>query len=523
MRPFTRLIHTKHAKVLDPDLGIALDDANQSAACLRCHAGPEQDYVRGVHHNTIASDGTAAISCQNCHGNLTAIGNKSRQGWLDEPLCQSCHTGTATANSGQLRYTNVFTVRGDLRAPVDLTYATQTNTTAAAAPLFRSAPGHGGLFCEACHGATHAEVASAQPNDNVQNQTLQGHPGTLMDCTPCHTTTPTNPWTGGPHGMHAVGQEWIPNHGAGANFFGQPWCAECHGSDLTGTVLSLMPTNRNLVAGLTLWRGFQLGCFACHESGFTPNNAAAVSNVTTNTTANRPVTIKLPGTDGDGDALSFRIVTQPTNGTAVVVGNLATYYPATNFIGTDAFTFSAWDGLIDSNLGTNTVSVASGACVLSATATAPTAALPAATVPFGASARLNQCVGPLTFDWDFGDGTPHSSAANACHTYAKVGDYSWKLTVTGSGLTQVVNGLITISLELGPPVALTLTQAGGVVTVSWLADRIGTSLEVNSDPTIPLGWQPVVDPAPPVLSGSTFIYQSPMTPDPQFFRVRRVP
>ena len=39
------------------------------------------------------------------------------------------------------------------------------------------------------------------------------------------------------------------------------------------------------------------------------------------------------------------------------VGNTATYMPAAGFKGNDSFTFAAFDGKIDSNLATITVTV----------------------------------------------------------------------------------------------------------------------------------------------------------------------
>jgi glucose/arabinose dehydrogenase len=38
----------------------------------------------------------------------------------------------------------------------------------------------------------------------------------------------------------------------------------------------------------------------------------------------------------------------------------------------------------------------------------------------------------LTYNWDFGDGTPHSGMANPVHTYAADGDYVARLTITDS-------------------------------------------------------------------------------------------
>ena len=57
--------------------------------------------------------------------------------------------------------------------------------------LYRVSTGHGGVMCEGCHGATHAEWPNANPNanDNVTAKQLQGHTGTIVECTTCHGTS----------------------------------------------------------------------------------------------------------------------------------------------------------------------------------------------------------------------------------------------------------------------------------------------------------------------------------------------
>src|SRR5207244_5688256 len=46
----------------------------------------------------------------------------------------------------------------------------------------------------------------------------------------------------------------------------------------------------------------------------------------------------------------------------------------------------------------------------------------------------DQSSGSITSrDWDFGDGSSHSSALNPSHTYNNAGSYTVTLTVTGSG------------------------------------------------------------------------------------------
>jgi hypothetical protein len=53
------------------------------------------------------------------------------------------------------------------------------------------------MYCEACHGSTHAIFPTSQPNDNLQNISLQGRAGTLADCRVCHGLIPQS---AGPHG-----------------------------------------------------------------------------------------------------------------------------------------------------------------------------------------------------------------------------------------------------------------------------------------------------------------------------------
>ena len=149
----------------------------------------------------VAADGSLEMQCQSCHGLMTAVGAATRTGWLDEPSCGNCHTGTAVVNSGQIRYTSALTAAGTRRVPADPTFATNANTPAAGFSLYRFSKGHGGLQCSACHGSTHAEFPAAHPNDNLQCLAHQGHVGTFVDCARCHNASPRTT-SGGPHGMH---------------------------------------------------------------------------------------------------------------------------------------------------------------------------------------------------------------------------------------------------------------------------------------------------------------------------------
>jgi hypothetical protein len=68
------------------------------------------------------------------------------------------------------------------------------------------------------------------------------------------------------------------------------------------------------------------------------------------------IEIPLTATDVNGDPLELRVVSQPLLGLAWIDGATAHYRPIQSFSGTDEFTFAAWDGMADSNLGTVTVS-----------------------------------------------------------------------------------------------------------------------------------------------------------------------
>lgn len=361
--PLTAAIHGLHAQVSDPTTGLQLDNSNNRATCYRCHPGSTTRCLRGAMGRAVAADGTLAIQCQSCHGSMSAVGAATRQGWLDEPVCQNCHTGTATHNNGAIRYTSVFDSSGQRRQAVDQTFATNPDTPAPGISLYRFSSGHGGVKCEGCHGSTHAEFASTHLNDNVQSLQLQGHEGMLVECTTCHGSAQAAN-AGGPHGMHTVGQAWVDAHGTLTETSGTAACQSCHGGDYRGTVLSRSKADRTVTSELgakSFWRGFQIGCYSCHDGPSTdaanPNHPAVARSTSAQTSEGVALPIALSASDSDGDALTLRIVSQPGHGTVGLINRTATYYPEAGFVGSDAFTFAAWDGSTDSNLASVSVGV----------------------------------------------------------------------------------------------------------------------------------------------------------------------
>lgn len=261
--PLTTAMHSLHATVIDPTTNQTMNAGTTRQTCYHCHPGPNTQCLRGAMGSLKTSAGSYRIECQNCHGSMSNMAVATRQGWLDEPNCQSCHTGTATKNSGQIVYDSVFTSGTTTRVAADLTFATTANQPASGLSLYRFSSGHGGLQCEACHGSTHGEYTTPIANDNVQSTDLQGHSGMVAECTACHSSTPSTV-NGGPHGLHPIGSSWVSTHPQVAQSSGATQCQPCHGTDYRGTILSKMKADRTL-AGKYFPAGTIIGCYSCHN------------------------------------------------------------------------------------------------------------------------------------------------------------------------------------------------------------------------------------------------------------------
>ena len=524
--PLTASVHSFHAHVIDPISNMTLDSSANRSACYRCHPGSTTRCLRGAMGGAIAADGSMEMQCQSCHGNMSLVGTPfpQRVGWFMEPKCQSCHTGTATSNNGQIRYTTCFTNSpfGE-RIAVNQTFATQSNTPAAGLSLYRFSAGHGGLQCSACHGSTHAEFPATHDNDNVRNIKLQGHAGVMVECTACHTmpaSTAAN-LSSGPHGMHPISQDWVTGHHDLVHYpTTTAQCQVCHGMDYRGTVLSRAQADRSWGAfggTVSFSRGTQIGCYNCHsgpDEGNRNTNAPPTVNVVSGNTPNNaslnlPVTVTPP-------TAALRIISQPVNGSLGVSNNVLTYFPNAGFIGSDTFTYAAWDGAKNSTLATGAVAVVPGPVSLGLTAHVP-ASYPAGwPVAFGGVPDITNSVAPVTYDWDFGDATTHDTNQFATHAYASPGNYHWAVAVglSGTSATASASGNIVI----GSPVSVGIATAGNNVTLIWPKTTADTLLESTAVLGGPANWTAVTN----AVNGS----QNNLTvtvpaSGSQFFRVRR--
>ena len=150
-------MHSQHKEVVPDTL----------VGCYSCHPGPQTQCLRDAMSQNVTSliDPNRKMNCIDCHGGMAQVALNPNP-WLNEPRCDTCHTPTA---------------------------AMQFNQDNA---LYRFSKGHGGVYCEACHDSTHAIATSREPADAIKFVQLQGHNGTLDECTVCHLTTPSG---SGPH------------------------------------------------------------------------------------------------------------------------------------------------------------------------------------------------------------------------------------------------------------------------------------------------------------------------------------
>jgi hypothetical protein len=262
-----------------------LPPAADKETCYQCHPGKSTQCLRGAMTN--------ATTCQNCHGGMEAVGGanvlqaggsidgrndgNARRPWADLPRCQSCHTGDATnhltltdaslmATDG-IRTMVAFSTSDPAASPrkaTNLRFAENTGK------LYRFSKGHGGVACEGCHNSTHAIWANPDErhNDNVAAKQLQGHSGTVTECSTCHASGSLPLTLSGPHGMHNVNDpRWTKDHKTLAEH-NQPKCAVCHGTDYRGTVLSRTAAVRTWTleyGSRTVAKGVAVGCYECHN------------------------------------------------------------------------------------------------------------------------------------------------------------------------------------------------------------------------------------------------------------------
>jgi PKD repeat protein len=337
-KSMSNVMHSHHGQYTDlfPDMpppGTDQQVRNQvlEETCYLCHPGKKTQCLRGAMFNR-------DILCQDCHGGMLQVGNDfsrnvspdnisafevhgdyytnpdtPRTPWANEPMCQSCHTGDAVSNlaaetdtiesdvdtggnTDMIRLLQAWRIGDEDARPIvasNRRFAENEVTDAEGTKqvLYRLSKGHGGVFCEGCHGATHAiwpvspEEGPFVANDNMTSMQVQGHTGTVVECIACHEGDLGNTLEG-PHGMHPIGEAGQRFVDGGHENLGDRQadeCRACHGENGQGTVLSRVLADRTYVIGqckdgtlcpgqeidnftVNLEKGDVVTCMMCHEN-----------------------------------------------------------------------------------------------------------------------------------------------------------------------------------------------------------------------------------------------------------------
>jgi glucose/arabinose dehydrogenase/PKD repeat protein len=122
-------------------------------------------------------------------------------------------------------------------------------------------------------------------------------------------------------------------------------------------------------------------------------------------------------------------------------------------------------------------------------AASPTSGFLPLEVTFSSAGSSDPEGGPITFSWDFGDGSPLSTQANPVHTYTAAGDYTVRLTVS-DGTNSTFSTPITIraggvpTASIASPVDGATFRAGDVISLSGT----GTDPEDGQLPASAFTW-----------------------------------
>jgi len=212
-------------------------------------------------------------------------------------------------------------------------------------------------------------------------------------------------------------------------------------------------------------------------------DAPIASGAAAATSEDTPLAGALSASDADGDALTFIVVAGPAHGSVQLSGAGYSYTPASNYHGSDAFTFRASDGGLASNEATITLTIAS---VNDA---------PIASDGAGGSFEDLSVVGTLAASDADGDALTYallSGPANgtvqlfgASYLYTPVGDWNGEDAFTfqvgdGQALSSIATVLITIEAVNDAPVAAAdaATTNAGQATV---ANVLGNDTDADGD------------------------------------------
>jgi PKD repeat protein len=115
----------------------------------------------------------------------------------------------------------------------------------------------------------------------------------------------------------------------------------------------------------------------------------------------------------------------------------------------------------------------------------------AGTAPLSVTFTNNSTgVNPLTYDWDFGDGSPHVATKNTSHTYTSQGTFTVTLTVTDAdGLSNAGTATISVTPAIAMCTVPDFVGQNSAANIQQQWDQAGFQTTVIFNPTRPPDYQ----------------------------------
>ena len=201
--------------------------------------------------------------------------------------------------------------------------------------------------------------------------------------------------------------------------------------------------------------------------------------------------ISLEASDVDGDILTYKIISEPTNGHLSGNSPDIMYTPSQNYSGDESFTFKAYDETKDSNVATISLAIAPINDPPTANVGDPYRGITNDEVSFDGSSSSDIEGDALTYSWNFGDGNT-GTGINPKHTFAKEGTYTITLTVNDGSVnstpdtTSVYISEPTLDPEPTPeksyPIITDVSRISNVIQISWIQEEpMATSFDIIID------------------------------------------
>jgi PKD repeat protein len=319
--------------------------------------------------------------------------------------------------------------------------------------------------CQACHGTDYRGTvlsrAFAARTFTTELGTRQVFRGAQVGCYMCHN----GPFSSSATSNHAPVASNISVSATSAAAVSIPLTAtDPDGNSLTLRIVSQPGKGMAAIDSTgvkAIYRpyvgasGTDTFTYAAWDGSIDSNLATVTVNVVACTVS---VTASAPATAAVNSPVSFTgSATSSCAGTASYdwnFGDGSAHSPAQNpshtyvTTGTFQWTLTATvAGVVSTRTGSITVGGGGGttSCTVTATATVPTSGTVGTAVGFSSTVSTSGCSGGVTYDWDFGDNSPHATTQNASHAYQAAGTYTWRLQASAGGTVSTRSGNITIS------------------------------------------------------------------------------